>query len=354
MFKETFITLGKIFKASVEGNGVLSKDLLPYKNDVENLKNIIKDYHNYNGWFEEKFVKMQLISLANMLNEKDLTAFEVKYGQGTLSEKKVKIIAAGNIPLVCFHDIFCILFSGKKCVIKFSQKDKLLPYLVTEILKHINPELTDRIIEEKDTKENFDAIIATGSNNSSRYFEYYFAKYPHIIRHNRNSVAVITGEETAEDYKLLAEDIFAYYGLGCRSVSKIYVPKDYDYQEFFKNIVDFSFIINNSKYADNYDYNKAIYLMAENKILINNFLILKEDENLSSPVGVLFAERYENLEELSKKLTFLTENLQCVVSKTQIPNVETVKLGSAQTPSVFDFADGVDTMEFLKNSVSNP
>ncbi|MBQ5404663.1 MAG: hypothetical protein IIU11_09925, partial [Bacteroidales bacterium] len=223
MFKETFITLGKIFKASVEENGVLSEDLLPYKNDVENLKNIIKDYHNYNGWFEEKFVKMQLISLANMLNEKDLTAFEVKYGQGTLSEKKVKIIAAGNIPLVCFHDIFCILSSGKKCVIKFSQKDKLLPYLVTEILKHINPELTDRIIEEKDTKENFDAIIATGSNNSSRYFEYYFAKYPHIIRHNRNSVAVITGEETAEDYKLLAEDIFAYYGLGCRSVSKIYV-----------------------------------------------------------------------------------------------------------------------------------
>lgn len=155
----------------------------------------------------------------------------------------------------------------------------------------------------------------------------------------------------AEDYKLLAEDIFAYYGLGCRSVSKIFVPKDYDYQEFFKNIVDFSFVINNSKYADNYDYNKAIYLMAENKILINNFLILKEDENLSSPVGVLFAERYENLEELSKKLILLRENLQCVVSKTQISNVETVKLGSAQTPSVFDFADGVDTMEFLKNSV---
>ena len=347
MFKETFLTLGKIFNAAATDS-----QLEGYELEVNNLKDIIVNYHNFNGWFSEMFVKMQLKSLSEMLNENDLELFEKKYNSNSLSDKKIKIVPAGNIPLVCFHDIFCVLSSGKKLVIKFSQKDRLLPFSVCEILKKINPELSDRILEEKDERIVFDGIIATGSNNTSRYFEYYFSKYPHIIRRNRNSLAVLSGQETKEDFKKLGEDIFAYYGLGCRSVKKIYVPENYDFQEFFKNIVDFSWVINNQKYADNYDYNKAIYLMSDNKLLDNNFLLLKEDLSLSSPIGVLFYEKYSTKEELSQKLFPQLEKIQCVISKDEIPEIKTVLPGSAQKPSLFDFADGVDTMEFLKKSFS--
>lgn len=345
MYKDTFITLGKIFNAAAT-----DRDFPEYQNEVKHLKDIAENYHNYNGWFSEQFVKMQLLSLSKMLNEKDLDEFEAQYKVSKLSEKKVKIIAAGNIPLVCFHDIFCVLFSGKTCVAKFSQKDRLLPFAVMELLKTINPALKDKLIEEKEQRIDFDGIIATGSNNSSRYFDYYFSKYPHIIRRNRNSVAILTGKENKTDLEKLGADIFAYYGLGCRSISKIFVPQNYDFQLFFKNIVSFSYVINNPKYADNYDYNKAVYLMSEAKLLDNNFLLLKEDNNiLSSPIGVLFYERYDNLEKLSEKLLSLSDNIQCVVSNNDIKGLKTEKLGAAQNPSIFDFADGVNTMEFLQS-----
>ena len=346
MYKDTFVTLGKIFAAAATSAGCPG-----FEKHVSGLKEIAQNYHNYNGWFTENFVKMQLLSLSKMLNENDLTRFEKVYGENQPIEKTVKIIAAGNIPLVCFHDIFCVLFSGKKCVVKFSQKDRLLPFAVMNILKELNPELQDRFIEEKDERIGFDAIIATGSNNSSRYFDYYFSKYPHIIRRNRNSVAVLTGEVSDEDYQKLGEDIFAYYGLGCRSVSKIYVPKGYDFQEFFKHIVSFSDVINNPKYADNYDYNKAVYLMSGTKLLDNNFLLLKDDSALSSPIGVLFCECYQNLEKLSERLSLQSGEIQCVVSNQEISGLKTVPFGAAQNPSVFDFADGVDTMQFLKSIV---
>ncbi|MBQ3657226.1 MAG: hypothetical protein II956_10355 [Bacteroidales bacterium] len=346
MYKDTFITLGKIFFAAAT-----SAECPGLETHVNALKEISQNYHNYNGWFTEKFVKMQLLSLATMLNENDLTRFEEVYSKGVVSDKTVKIIAAGNIPLVCFHDIFCVLFSGKKCVVKFSQKDRLLPFAVMEILKALNPELKDRFIEEKDERIAFDAIIATGSNNSSRYFDYYFSKYPHIIRRNRNSVAVFSGKETEEDLKNIGKDIFAYYGLGCRSVSKIFVPQNYDFQDFFKHIVEFSDVINNPKYADNYDYNKAVYLMSGAKLLDNNFLLLKEDLSLSSPIGVLFYERYDDIEKLSEKLVLLSNEIQCVVSKSEIKGIKTESFGAAQNPSIFDFADGVDTMNFLKSII---
>jgi len=348
MFTKVFEILGKIFNASVSDTYDIPTELNCYKDDINNLKQIINNYYNYNGWFYPEFVKLQLTSLGKMLNHNDLQEFEKKYPTKELSDKKIKIIPAGNIPLVCFHDIFCILMSGKKCIIKFSQKDRLLPFAVVNMLQKIEPQLKDRIIEEKDQRLDFDGIIATGSNNSSRYFEYYFGKYPHIIRKNRNSVAILDGTENQDDYSKLADDIFAYYGLGCRSVSKIYVPKDYDYQTFFKNIVDKGDVIKNPKYSDNYDYNKAVYLMSDNKILDNNFILLKEDERISSPVGVIFAERYDNLESLAEKLNNMTDEIQCIVSKKSIPNLKTVTIGNAQNPSIFDFADGVDTMKFLK------
>ena len=342
-----FITLGRIMGAA-SGSGELLPH--PYDQYARTLADAAEDAHNHNGWFTPNYVKMQLKSLSRMLDDNGLAAFYHKYSLGDVQPKdiKIRLIPAGNIPLVCLHDLVCILLSGCTCIIKYSSKDKLMPSAVVSILKQIAPELEGRIIEEKDgDKPAFDGIIATGSNNSSRYFDYYFAKYPHIIRRNRNSVAVITGDETTDDYLALADDIFAYYGLGCRSVSKIYVPKDYDYNTFFGNIVDCCEVAQNIKYSDNYTYNKAIYLMSGAQFLDNNFLLLKEDEGLGSPIGVLFAERYDNIDALAQKLRAMKEQLQCVVAKTQLPGIDTVGFGMSQYPQLLDYADGVDTMQFL-------
>lgn len=343
MYRDTFKILGQIFSAacgvdeSVDGFG----------DEVGKFRSAIEECRKLNGWFYPEFVRMQLMSLSEMLSEESLGRFCGRYNTGTVRDKKVKVIAAGNIPLVCFHDMMCVIMSGCVLVLKPSSKDNLLPRLVSETLKKINPDLTDRIIIEDGAPEKFDAIIATGSNNSSRYFDYYFAKYPHIIRRGRNSVAVLSGNETAEDYAALADDIFAFYGLGCRSVSKIYVPMDYNYSDFFGGIIQKSDVMRNPKYSDNYTYNKAIYLMSEQPILDNNFVLLKEDTGLNSPIGVVFAERYQDLESLSEMLRNMKDSLQCVVSNAEIPGVETVRFGEAQHPDILDFADGVDTMEFL-------
>ncbi len=343
MYKDTFKILGQIFRAACCEDGCVEG----FEGEVEKFRSAITECQKMNGWFYPEFVRMQLMSLAEMLGEESLDRFCNRYNVSAAKNTKVKIIAAGNIPLVCFHDIFCVLMSGCKLVLKPSGKDNLLPRLSAETLKKINPDLTDRIVIEDGAPEKFDAIIATGSNNSSRYFDYYFAKYPHIIRRGRNSVAVLSGNETAEDYAALADDIFAFYGLGCRSVSKIYVPEDYNYSDFFGGIIHKSDVMRNPKYSDNYTYNKAIYLMSEQTILDNNFVLLKEDDGLNSPIGVVFAERYNSLNALADKLKAMEDNLQCVASNVEIPGVRTVKLGMAQHPDILDFADGVDTMEFL-------
>jgi hypothetical protein len=357
MLIDTFATLGKIFGAAAgDGNdctAVSSPTPLdaPFDEFAKNLGSLAAEYYRYNGWFAPEFVKMQLRSLSMMLTEKNLQEFAAHYSLANAQERdlRVKIIPAGNIPLVGFHDMLCVLMSGCKCIIKHSSKDKLLPSAVVAILKKIDPSLQDRIIEEQDGERlDFDAIIATGSNNTSRYFDYYFSKYPHIIRRNRHSVAILTGNETPDDYHALADDIFAYYGLGCRSVSKIYVPMDYDYNTFFGNIIDYCTVAHNAKYSDNYTYNKAIYLMSDAQILDNNFLLLKEDEGLGSPIGVLYAERYDNIEAVADKLRGMKDDLQCVVSANPMPGLPTVGFGKAQYPGLMDYADGVDTMEFLQ------
>lgn len=343
MYKDTFKILGQIFRAACSDNATVDG----FDGEVEKFRSAITECQKINGWFYPEFVRMQLMSLACMLGDEPLDRFCKKYMPLAEKEKKVKVIAAGNIPLVCFHDMMCVLMSGCILVLKPSGKDSLLPRLSAETLKKINPAIEGRIIIEDGAPEKFDAIIATGSNNSSRYFDYYFAKYPHIIRRGRNSVAVLTGRESADEYKSLADDIFAYYGLGCRSVSKIYVPMDYNYDTFFGNIIHKSDVMRNPKYSDNYTYNKAIYLMSGQPILDNNFVLLKEDGGLNSPIGVIFAERYNNLDELGQKLCSMQDSLQCVACNCVIPGVGTVRLGEAQNPDILDFADGVDTMEFL-------
>jgi hypothetical protein len=228
---------------------------------------------------------------------------------------------------------------------KLSSNDKtLLPFLA-EYLISVEPEFKNYIEFTDGKLENFDAVIATGSNNTARYFEYYFGKYPNIIRKNRNSAAILTGNETKEELKNLADDIFTYFGLGCRNVSKLYIPENYDFEAFFKGMFSWKEIIHNHKYINNYDYNKAVYLMDSFPLLDNEFMLLKEDTAFSSPISVVFYEKYNSLEDLSKELEEQSENIQCVVSKAGINNE--IPFGKAQNPELWDYADRIDTVEFL-------
>ncbi|MDF0705617.1 MAG: acyl-CoA reductase [Bacteroidota bacterium] len=320
-----------------------------YSNDAEadsNLKDVIARAGHHNGWFTEENVLFSLKQWGDLLTEKKLNDWLSQYSFTKEKEPKtIAIVMAGNIPLVGFHDFICVLLSGNKVLAKLSSNDKLLLPFIAKYLIEQEPSLEAKI-EFTDAKlENYDAVIATGSNNTSRYFEYYFGKKPNIIRKNRNSVAVLTGNETHDELKALGEDIFRYYGLGCRNVSKIYVPKDYDFDGLFNALFHYKDIIHQHKYANNYDYNKAVYLMSEFKILDNGFLILKEDEALTSPISALFYSHYENESNLRKKLDEMEEQIQCVVSSSTLEG--DINFGDTQKPSLSDYADGIDTMQFL-------
>ena len=251
---------------------------------------------------------------------------------------------AGNIPLVGFHDFLSVLLIGDHFVGKLSSNDNiLLPFLAEELI-NIQPEFSNRIEFTKDRLPQFDKVIATGSNNTARYFEYYFKDKPHIIRKNRNSVAVLQGNETNEQLKALGEDIFQYFGLGCRNVSKLFVPKGYNFDVFFEAMYAYRDVINHHKYANNYDYNKAVYLMSSVKLLDNAFLLLKEDLNFSSPIGTLFYEFYSDEVQLQNRVKQEEENIQCIVGTHKFSEVD---FGKAQHPELTEYADGVDTIKFL-------
>ena len=252
---------------------------------------------------------------------------------------------AGNIPLVGFHDFLSALITGNKVLVKLSSNDNILLPFIAEYLIEAEPSLKDQISFPEGKLENFDVVIATGSDNTSRYFEYYFGKRPNIIRKNRNSVAILTGNETSDELTALGEDIFRYYGLGCRSVSKLFVAKDYDFEAFFKALYPFNAIIEQHKYANNYDYNKAVYLMSLYKILENGFLMLKEDKNYASPIATVFYEFYDSLEELKIRLSKDRNQIQCLVANGFM--ADEVPFGQTQKPSLTDYADNIDTVDFL-------
>jgi hypothetical protein len=318
-----------------------------YSNDPEvdqNLKEIVARAGHHNGWFTEDNILFSLQQWGDLLTEENLKDWLSKYSfNKNIEPKTVGVVMAGNIPLVGFHDFLCVLLSGNKVLAKLSSNDKiLLPYLSNYLMEQA-PSLSDKIEFVDGRMENFDAVIATGSNNTSRYFEYYFGNKPNIIRKNRNSVAILTGNESEEELKALGEDIFRYYGLGCRNVSKIYVPKGYDFNGLFNALFHYKDIIHQHKYANNYDYNKAVYLMSQFKILDNGFLVLKEDDSLTSPISALFYSYYDDESTLRKMLQEIEEQIQCVVSAKD----SDVNFGDTQKPSVSDYADGIDTMEFL-------
>ncbi|CAM4336765.1 acyl-CoA reductase [Zobellia nedashkovskayae] len=298
-----------------------------------------------NGWFTRENVTHAIKSWGELLTEEQLSAWLEPYNLSQNKPKIVALIMAGNIPLVGFHDLLCVLITGNKVFAKLSSNDNALILFIKDYLSSIEPTFEDTIEIAEGKMEGFDAVIATGSNNTSRYFEHYFSKVPNIIRKNRNSISVLTGNESKEQLNALGEDIFRYYGLGCRSVSKVFVPKSYDFDSLFKAVYSYHPIVDHVKYANNYDYNKAVYLMSEFKILDNGFLILKEDKSYSSPIASLFYERYESLDDLKERLTADANELQCIVGENIFEGE--IAFGQTQQPSLTDYADNVDTVDFL-------
>jgi hypothetical protein len=331
---KSFATLGEILRTNIEGrSGVNGKQ----------LNALIDNQYRLNPWFTPENVRTAVNAIAGELTEENLFKWTNAYPELKENRNPVKagVIMAGNIPLVGFHDFLSVLISGNFLTAKTSSKDSELIVKISEILCSINPGFRNRIEFTEGTLSNFDVVIATGSNNSSRYFEYYFGKYPNIIRKNRNSVAIIDGNETDTELVGLGTDIFSYFGLGCRNVSKVYVPDGYDFSAMIKNWNSFSRVNNHNKYASNYDFNKAVYLVNKEKFHDTGYLLIKEDKVLSSPVSVLHYEFYDSQTSLKQQTDLQTEKIQCIVGRQNIP------FGKAQSPQLWDYADGIDTIDFL-------
>lgn len=301
-----------------------------------------------NNWFTPEQTRLSLHTISTYLEEASMTKWLQGYAiPDDAQPKSVGLLMAGNIPAVGFHDLLCILVSGHKAYAKLGSTDKILMKWLSHELIQIHPGFGDRIFFEEMLKGK-DAYIATGSDNSSRYFEYYFGKYPSIIRKNRTSVGILEASETAEDYMALGHDIFQYFGLGCRNVSKLYVKSEEQLQDFLKAIEGFHFLTSHHKYLNNYEYNKAIYLVNGEQHLDNGFLLIKKSEQLVSPISVLYFESYTDTKDLGQKLVLHEGKIQCIVSKNGLyPG--SLPFGQAQYPAVSDYADHVDTMEFLIN-----
>lgn len=309
------------------------------------MKEQIEMAIHYNGWFTMDNVLFSLEQWSQALQPENLNQWLQPYDLNLSNQKTVGIIMAGNIPMVGFHDFISVLLSGHKVLVKLSSNDKRLLPVIVKLLTSIEPRYKELIELTEGRMTNFDAVIATGSNNTARYFEYYFASKPSIIRKNRNSVAILTGQETETELTALGNDIFQYFGLGCRNVSKLYVPENYDFDAFYKALSPWQQLMNHAKYANNYDYNKAVYLMSEFKFLDNGFLILKEAREFGSPIATLFFQTYSSKLNLQELLEENRDQLQCIVGREE----QEIKFGNSQQPQLWEYADDVDTLNFLVN-----
>jgi len=340
-----FIELGTFLRQFSLAENTKNPDVKHNALYFDKFADLILLSQSHNGWFTPEQIYFAIQSWAEALTEENLNRWLSTYTFPNKEPKKIGLILAGNIPLVGFHDFLSVIISGHHAVVKTSSNDqKLLPFLA-EYLITVEPQLQNSIIFTEGKLENFDAVIATGSNNTARYFEFYFKDKPSIIRKSRNSVAVLNGMETKEDLENLGEDIFRYFGLGCRNVSKLFVPKGYDFKTFFEAIYKYGDIIHYEKYANNYDYNKAVFLMSLFKLLDNEFLTLKEDTSYASPISSVFYEYYEDLNTIESQLKKDTDLIQCIVSNNIIEN--SIPFGQTQKPKLWDYADNVDTIQFL-------
>ncbi|HMI07478.1 MAG TPA: acyl-CoA reductase [Flavobacterium sp.] len=344
--KNAFIELGKFLSQFSEEESV--KDPAVRNNDLffDDFLKLIELSQSHNGWYTPEQVHFAIRSWAEALTKENLDQWLSAYDLKAVEPKKVGLILAGNIPLVGFHDFLCVIISGHKALVKTSSNDQhLLPFLAKYLIS-IDPDLENFIAFTEGRLENFDAVIATGSNNTARYFEYYFKDKPSIIRKNRNSVAVLTGDESKAELIALGEDIFRYFGLGCRNVSKLFVPEGYNFDNFFIAMYEFQDVIKYERYANNYDYNKAVFLMSNFKLLDNEFLTIKEDTSYASPISSVFYEFYKDLNEIRVRLENDKDQIQCVVSN-NLTN-DSIAFGQTQKPQLWDYADSVNTIIFLQ------
>lgn len=317
--------------------------------DYENFQLKIDEASYKNTWFIKENIQYAIEAWGINLRDSNLKSWLNSYPdlqENNTSPKTVGIVMAGNIPLVGFHDLLCVFLTGHNAICKLSSDDKILLPAMLKILAKLNPEVETIIKLTTGKLENFDAVIATGSNNTSRYFEYYFGKYPNIIRKNRNSIAILTGLESKEDLEKLGSDIFQYFGLGCRNVSKLYIPQNYDFTKLFESIQSFEKVQFQSKYMNNYDLNKSIYLVNKVVHFDNGFCLLKEDKQLVSPISVLFFEYYNDLAMLFQNLEARKDEIQCKVGQKNLAT-DNVMFGNTQKPELHDYADGIDTINFL-------
>lgn len=298
-----------------------------------------------NNWFTAASVNKALEAWGKSLSQEALERFTEGFDLSPAEPKKVGLVMAGNIPLVGFHDLLSVLLAGHKALIKLSSQDSVLIQYLIDQIRDIESALAERIIITE-RLQDIDAVIATGSDNSARYFKHYFAKHPHIIRQNRTSVGIIKGKETEDSIKALGDDIFRYFGLGCRNVSKLYVPEGYDFKPLIDSLLDFAPVLDHHKYRNNYDYNKSIYLVNKEPHLDSGFFLVRESEELVSPISVIFYEEYKNEAELNLKLASQHDKIQAIVSEHGW-YAGSIPFGTAQEPALWDYADGVDTLEFL-------
>lgn len=309
----------------------------------EKFKTLAERARIENPWFTEENLLMAVRGICAFMDEKNLKEWLSRYDLKEHAPRTVAIIMAGNIPGVGFHDLLCVLINGDAALIKTSSKDTVVIKELTAKLIEIEPRFVDKIIYV-DMLKNFDAVIATGSDNSSRYFEYYFGKYPHIIRKNRTSAAILTGHENELELRNLGTDVFSYFGLGCRNVSKLFVPEGFDFEPLLRSWEQYKDIDTHHKYHNNYHYQKSILLVTSKPHLDNGFVLLEESERLVSPIAVLYYEYYKDLNVLTDKIHAVRDKLQCVIGST---NPATIRFGEAQCPGLGDYADDVDTLKFL-------
>lgn len=341
-----FNELGQFFKFIIDNDSIKNNELTQkFEHWKEKAEYAISDAGAYNNWFTKENITLALKSWSEALTTANLLAWTKDYSF-TEKQKNIGIIMAGNLPLVGFHDLLSVVISGNNALIKTSSKDDKLIQLAINFLHSMNDEFKS-IIQTIERLENFDAVIATGSNNTARYFEQYFGKVPNIIRKNRTSVAVLNGSETEEELKKLGDDLFIYFGLGCRNVTKLYVKDEAQLPKIFEAIFPWGDVINHTKYANNYDYNRAIYLLGKDEFLDNNFVLMKKDTSLHSAIAVVNFEVYKNVVDVKNYLDENEDQIQCVVGNDMRDNPNYVEFGQTQFPKLTDYADNIDTLKFL-------
>lgn len=331
---DAFARLGDVMMQAVDGrSSPLSDGLIA----------IIEETHRSNPWFTPANIKMALAAFAGELNYVQLNRWVSMYPDLAISKipKRVAVVMAGNIPMVGFHDLLSVLISGNVVIAKPSSKDDFIIRELASVLTRIEPEFGSMIAFTTANLKDFDAVIATGSDNSSRYFEYYFSKFHSLIRKNRTGIALLSGNETLIDLEYLGSDVFSYFGLGCRNVTKLYLPERFDFNRLRTAWSGFASIIGNSKYKNNYEHNKAVAMVNRESFHDLGFVLLKEDKALFSPVGVV---NYEFISPVrfSDVVKEQADKIQVIVSDGKY-----YKFGEAQRPRLWDYSDGIDTVAFL-------